>query len=129
MIPRGAIRLVAEIGPPEDFRTVRQLWRYAGLNLLERQSGKWRGRTTISRRGRSEIRHVLNLMALPLVRRRSLFGPYYRKKLDDDKMPGDKAMTCVMRKILKMFFGLSRSEQGFDEARVFTPASQYRRAA
>ena len=44
-------RLVAEIGPPDDFRTTAQLMRYAGLNLCERQSGKWRGRTTISRRG------------------------------------------------------------------------------
>ena len=43
--------------------------RYAGLNLCERQSGKWRGRTTISRRGRSELRYVLNLMSIPLVGR------------------------------------------------------------
>ncbi|WP_442505675.1 transposase [Novipirellula sp. SH528] len=33
-------RLVAEIGPPDDFRTLPQLMRYAGLNLCERQSGK-----------------------------------------------------------------------------------------
>lgn len=122
-------RLVAEIGPPDDFRTLAQLMRYAGLNLCERQSGKWRGRTTISRRGRSELRYVLNLMAIPLVGRQKMFGDYYWKKKDDDKMPGQKALTCVMRKILKMFFGWYKSGQEFDHQRVFMMASQHRQAA
>ncbi|MDM4015151.1 transposase [Roseiconus lacunae] len=51
-------RLVAEIGPPDDFTTINQLMRYAGLNLCERQGGNWKGRTMISRRGRSELRYV-----------------------------------------------------------------------
>lgn len=122
-------RLVAETGPPDDFRTLAQLMRYAGLNLCERQSGKWRGRTKISRRGRSELRYVLNLMAIPLVSRRKLLGEYYWKKKDCDKMPGQKALTCVMRKILKMFYGWYRSSEPFDPSRVFTMASQYRQAA
>ncbi len=103
--------------------------RYAGLNLCERQSDKWRGRTMISRRGRSELRYVLNLMALPLIRRKKLFGDYYWKKKEEDKMPGEKAMTCVMRKILKMFFGWYHSECEFDRRRVFLMASQYQQAA
>jgi len=122
-------RLVAEIGPPEDFQSIRQLTRYAGLNLCERQSGKWRGQTMISRRGRSELRYVLNLMALPLIRRSQLFGDYYWKKKEQDRMPGKKAITCVMRKILKMFFGLYRSEGEFQESRVFVMNSQYHAAA
>jgi transposase len=122
-------RLVAEIGPPDDFQTLNQLMRYAGLNLCERQSGKWRGRTTISRRGRSELRYVLNLMSIPLVGRPKMFGDYYWKKKDDDKMPGQKALTCVMRKILKMFFGWYRSGRQFDHGRVFVMASEHARAA
>ncbi|NND99238.1 MAG: transposase [Pirellulaceae bacterium] len=122
-------RLVAEIGPPDDFRTLSQLMRYAGLNLCERQSGKWRGRTKISRRGRSELRYVLNLMAIPLVGRRKLFGDYYWKKKETDKMPGQKANVCVMRKILKMFFGWYHSSEPFDHSRVFVMASQHAKAA
>jgi transposase len=122
-------RLVAEIGPPDDFQKLSQLMRYAGLNLCERQSGKWRGRTTISRRGRSELRYVLNLMSIPLVGRQKMFGDYYWKKKDDDRMPGQKALTCVMRKILKMFFGWYRSGSDFDHGRVFVMASQHAKAA
>ena len=47
----------------------------------------------------------------------------------DDKMPGEKAITCVMRKILKMFFGWYRSGCDFDQQRVFTMASEYKKAA
>ncbi|WP_144057377.1 transposase, partial [Novipirellula maiorica] len=122
-------RLVAEIGPPDDFRTLPQLMRYAGLNLCERQSGKWRGRTKISRRGRRELRYVLNLMAIPLVGRQKLFGDYYWKKKETDKMPGQKANVCVMRKILKMFFGWYHSGKPFDRERVFVMASEYSKAA
>lgn len=117
-------RLVAEIGPPDDFTTIKQLMRYAGLNLCERQSGKWRGRTTISRRGRSELRYVLNLMAIAVVSRERLFSEYYHSKKDNDKMPGQKALTCVMRKLLEMFFGWYKSGRRFDTDRVFVMASQ-----
>lgn len=117
-------RLVAETGPPSDFKTINQLMRYAGLNLCERQSGKWRGRTMISRRGRSELRYVLNLMSISVVSRGRLFSEYYRGKKDDDKMPGQKALTCVMRKLLKMFYGWYNSGKAFDSDRVFQMASQ-----
>lgn len=116
---RMLARLMAEVGPLDDFRSWRQLMRYAGLNLLERQSGKFKGQIKISRRGRSAIRHVLNKICLSLVQRQRLYGPYYRRKKDDDRMPGDKAMTCVMRKFLKMLYGWSQSGQQFDQVRVF----------
>ena len=110
-------RLIAEIGPLDDFQSWRQLFRYAGLNLLERQSGKYKGQVKLSRRGRSAIRWILNRISLSLVQRDRLFAAYYRKK--KERMPGDKAMTCVMRKFLKMLYGWSHCGQAFNERRVF----------
>lgn len=119
-------RITAETGPLSDFRSVKQLMRYAGLNLLERQSGKYKGQLKISRRGRSALRDVLNRACLPLTTGRALYGKYYRGKRDEDRMPGDKAMTCVMRKFLKMFFGWYQSGAAFDESRVFEQSSRRR---
>ena len=68
-------------------------------------------------------------MSIPLVGRQKMFGDYYWKKKDDDKMPGQKALTCVMRKILKMFFGWYRSGRQFDHGRVFVMASEHAKAA
>ncbi len=80
--------------------------------------------------GRSELRYVLNLMAIPLVGLRKLFADYYwKKKKESDKMPGQKANVCVMRKILKMFFGWYKSGEPFDQSRVFMMASAHSKAA
>ena len=44
-------------------------------------------------------------------------------------MPGQKANVCVMRKILKMFYGWYHSCEPFDRSRVFVMASQHAKAA
>ncbi len=82
-----AARILAETGPLSDFHSHRQLIKYAGLNLFQRRSGKWQGKTKISRKGRANLRHVLNMWALSLVSRGRIYSDYYRRKRDSDKMP------------------------------------------
>lgn len=121
-------RLFAEIGPPSDFQSWRQLMRYAGLNLIEKQSGKYRGKTKISRRGRARIRDILNRMAFPLTKKTALFGNYYHAKKQSG-MPGNKAMVAVMRKLLKMIWGLSQQQVSFDLARVQLSKQEFEKLA
>jgi hypothetical protein len=66
---------------------------------------------------------------LPLVKRDSLFGLYYHGKKERDGMPGTKAMTAVMRKFLKLFYGWYQSGGVFDRNRVFFCESQHGIAA
>lgn len=122
-------RLVAEIGPFADFKSWRQLYRFAGLNLRERRSGSYRGKTKITKKGRWLLRRVLTHIALSLVKRDRLFGTYYHHKRDVEKMHGAKAMVSVGRKVLKMIFGWYQSRKPFDANRVFTCVSQYQLAA
>jgi transposase len=122
-------RLFAEVGPLGHYQSWRQVLRMGGLNLCERKSGKYVGQTKISRAGRSAIRVILNQIALPLVKRDRLFGPYYHHKIGVQKMSGKKAMTAVARKVLKMIWGWYHSAAAFDAARVFHCESEYRRAA
>jgi len=122
-------RIVAETGPLSDFASWRKLMRFAGLNLRERQSGKYRGKTKIAKKGRSGLRKILSQVVLPLVTRDGLYGVYYHKKKEDTKMPGTKAMTIIMRKFLKMLFGWYRSGKAFDRERAFTCESSYLMAA
>jgi hypothetical protein len=122
-----AARIIAEMGPLHDFASYRQLFRYAGLNLCERSSGVWRGKTKIGRRGRANLRHVLNQWALSLVCQDRLFAEYYRRKRDEEKMPGSKAMVAVMRKALKMLYGWSQSSEAFNADRVSHDQSRYQK--
>lgn len=122
-------RIIAETGPLSDFDCWRKLIRFAGLNLRERQSGTYRGKTRISKKGRRGLRKVLSQAVLPLITRDGLYGEYYHNKKAATKMPGTKAMTIVMRKFLKMLFGWYRSGKAFDRERVFTCADSYLKAA
>ena len=122
-------RLLGEAGPLGAYSSWRQLLRMAGANLRERKSGKYVGQTRIARTGRPLLRAILNQMALPLVKRDRLFGPYYHHKTGVQRMPGPKAMTAVSRKIVKMIWGWYRSGEAFDARRVFTCSGEHRRAA
>lgn len=122
-------RFLGEAGPLSDYKSWRQLLRMAGTNLRERKSGKYVGQTRISRTGRPALRSVLNQMALPLVKRDRLFGPYYHQKIGVQKMDGNKAMTAVARKIVKMIWGWYRSGRAFDASRVFTCEGEHRQIA
>jgi len=121
-------RIVAETGPVSEFNTLRKFMRYAGLNLREKQSGTYRGKNKLSKKGRSLLRKVLSQSVLPLVKKEGLFGPYYHGKKVHG-MSGTKAMTAVMRKFLKLFYGWYKSGGSFDQNRVFACESQYQQAA
>lgn len=122
-------RMFGELGPIRDFNHWRQVLRYAGLNLKERESGKFKGQVKIARKGRSQLRRILNQIALPLVREGCLFGVYFHHKRKVQNVPGPKAMTAVSRKLVKMFWGWIQSGQAFDPQRVFACKGEYAQAA
>lgn len=114
-------RLIAETGPLRDFHDYRQVQRFLGLNLRQRQSGKYQGQDKISKKGRTLGRKVLYQIAFDsLIGEKKLYGDYYRRKKAKSGS-GTRAIVCVMRKALKMIFGVFRSEQAFDSKRVFAP--------
>lgn len=122
-------RLLGEIGPLDDFNHWRQLMRYGGINICERQSGKYQGQNKISKKGRPLLRKILNLIVLPLIKKSGLYGEYYHRKKDVDKMPGTKAMMVVSRNFLRKFYGWYKSGQAFDLERFFACETQYKKAA
>ena len=124
---KNLARLLAETGPLSDFTSWRMLLRYAGLNIQMRQSGQYRGQYKISKKGRPLLRKILGQVIFPLVRRSGLYGDYYRRKRLS--MPGQKAMTAVMRHFLRKLHGWYRSGQAFNTERHFTCAASYQRQA
>jgi len=122
-------RLLGETGPLGDFTNWRMLMRYAGLNIRMRQSGRYSGLNKITKKGRSLLRKVLQRIVFPLVRQGWLYGPYYHRKKEIDKMPGNKIITCVSRHFLKKFYGWYKSGEAFDQQRFFSCETQYRKAA
>jgi transposase len=122
-------RLLGETGPLGDFAGSRMLMRYGGLNIRMRQSGRYSGLNKITKKGRPLLRKVLQRIVFPLVRQNCLYGPYYHRKKEVDKMPGNKIITCVSRHFLRKFYGWYKSGEAFDQQRFFSCETQYRKAA
>jgi transposase len=125
----GLARLFAELGPVDDFESWRQVLKFGGMNIRQRQSGRYIGQNKITHKGRPQLRCVAMQLVLPLVRRGALFGDYYAQKTGVQKMPGPKAMTAVARKFIKMIWGWTRTATAFDAQRVFRAQSQRPQAA
>ncbi len=120
-------RILAETGPLTDFKTIKQLWRYAGLNLRQKQSGKMQGTNRLSKKGRSRLRRCAQQACIKLVIGGQLFGEYYHAKKARG-MAGNKALTAVSRRLLKLLHGIEKSGGAYQPERVFNQA-QLKQAA
>lgn len=114
-------RTAGEAGPFTDFHSARVLLRYAGINLRERTSGTYKGKTRISKKGRATLRKTLAQTTFPLLQRDRLYGAYYARKREGG-MSAQKAKTAVMRKFLVMLYAISLSGALFSEHRFTHPA-------
>ncbi|MCG8526149.1 MAG: transposase [Opitutales bacterium] len=116
-------RILSETGSLRDFKHHRALWKYAGVNICEKESGKMKGQDKISKKGRSRLRCCAQQASLNLVVKNGLFGSYYHHKRQQG-MAGNKAMLAVARKLLKLLYGLEKSGMPYNPQRVFESESQ-----
>jgi transposase len=109
-----AAGLIGEVGDFEQFGTIGELEKLAGLDLYEISSGKRKGNRHISKRGRSLMRKLLYFAALNTVRKgRVMHEPYQRYR--NKGMPKPKALVAIMRKLLRLIFALVRDHRVFIE--------------
>lgn len=121
-------RIVAQTGPFSDFASGRQIKRFGGLHLKVRQSGKYKGKVKLSKKGRVDIRTIMAQSIFHLIKKQGLFGQFFHAKKDNG-MPGTKAMTVVMRKMVDVLFALSKPGVVFDPNRLFSCENQHQNAA
>lgn len=109
-----AAKLLAEYGDFSQFENVREVVAFAGLNPKHRQSGSSvRGKTRISKIGRSSIRAALYMPAVNAKRWNPLLQPLVHR-LQEDGLSGTQIVVAVMRKLLHLAFGVLQSGQPFD---------------
>ena len=58
---------IAEVSDIRHFKSPKQIQKYAGLKLVENSSGKYKGRSRISKRGRRKLRRILYQVMIPLL--------------------------------------------------------------
>ena len=118
----SAAMLVGEIGDINRFDSYEQIRRYAGLNLVENSSGKHKGKTTISKRGRSLLRSILYRMAFTMVNKNKEIKQLYKylTTRKENRLKKKQAIVAVIGKILQIVYALVTKNEEYKATRVFT---------
>lgn len=107
-----AVTIVAETQGFENFRSLKQLWSYAGYDVRQRQSGKFRGRTRISKKGNKHIRRAMYMPVITLIQHSQTYRKFF-SHLKKRKEKGMIALTAVQRKLLGLIYTLWKNDAEF----------------
>jgi transposase len=101
-----AAGFIAEVGDIKRFSHPSQIQKLAGLNLIENSSGKHKGRTSISKRGRSKLRALLFRVIMPLVSKNNEFKMLHEYYTNRKENPLKKKQSLILLccKLIRIFF-------------------------
>ncbi|MFS0865683.1 IS110 family transposase [Fredinandcohnia sp. 179-A 10B2 NHS] len=110
----------AEVGDLSNYRDPRQIIKLAGLNLMMNQSGKHKGKTTITKRGRRRLRSILYQVARPLAFHNVGFKALhnYYKNRSKNPLTGKQSYVALGRKLIKILFVIGTQKREFSEERM-----------
>ena len=117
---------LADIGDLSRFHDVAEIIKLAGLAPVEQSSGKWKGQSKISKRGRKRIRAHLYTMAENVVKYDPAFMKIYDRLThrEDNPLNRNKALMSVAAKLLRVILHLLKSEEAYDPEKL-TEAIKY----
>ena len=104
-----AMNFLIEMGGDiQIYENDKKLIAASGLDPSTYQSGKYEGKSRISKRGNRHLRRVIWLMATKVIINNDLFKAYFKKRKQDG-LPYKKAVLATAHKLIRiMFVMLSR---------------------
>jgi transposase len=111
----SAASFLGEVGDPLRFTNARQICNYAGYNLVEDSSGKNKSGTSISKRGRKQLRSVLYLMASVMVARNPEMKALYEylKTRKENPLKKKQALVVISKKIITVIYSLIKNQETY----------------
>jgi transposase len=110
-----AATIVAETNGFAGFGSIKQLTSYAGLDVRIMESGKWKGKSKISKRGNSHIRKALYMPTLSKIVHDDTTSKHY-ERLKEKKGIGMVAVVAEERKLLGLMFSLWKKGEMYKQA-------------
>ncbi len=117
--PKTVAVLRAELGDVNRFSRTDEVIAYGGMDIEIKESGQWKGKAKLSKRGSGLLRRVLYLAAIRSIHLEgSPFGAYYRRLVQRGLRKGS-ALMAVMRKMLAVAAHLLKhEEESYDPSKV-----------
>ncbi len=111
---------LSEVGDIRRFNSPKQIRKLAGLELKENSSGKHRGRTSISKRGRKRLRKILFQVMLPMIQNNAEFREVYESFTVRQKNPlkGKQAIIAAGCKLIRVFYAILKHGVAYDPQKL-----------
>ncbi len=110
----SAVGLLLNIGDIERFPSAKHLASYFGLHPALKQSGDGSWRSRMSKKGRSEARGILYMVAYGSIQHNPLIRALYQR-LVAKGMSRAAALGVCMHKIARIIYGMLKNDTAFDE--------------
>lgn len=108
-----AYQLLAHVPDINRFSNAKQFAAFMGITPKHHQSGKLKGKTTLSRLGNPSLRKALYMAAMVSKRCNESIAPFVSRLKERGKQP--KVIICaVMRKLAHIIFGILKNKRPFD---------------
>ena len=110
----------AEVGDLRDYQHPRQIVKLAGLSLKENTSGKHKGQTKITKRGRKKLRALLFRAAMILVAKNKAFKAlhiYYTTR-SHNPLKKMQSLIALCNKLVRILFSIGKTQFTFREAKM-----------
>ena len=115
---------LAEVGDLSLFTSWHQIRKLAGLNLKEDSSGMHKGKTVISKRGRSRLRALLYRGVFFMVATNpefKLLHQHYKTRVDNPLKP-KQSLVALCGKLIRILFTMGTRHVDYDPIRALGPA-------
>lgn len=113
---------LAEVGDIRRFESPRQIQKLAGLSLKENSSGKHKGQTTISKRGRSRLRAILFNASIPLIATNPEFRilhEYYTTRAVNP-LKKKQSVIAISCKLIRVFYAILAKGAEYDGQKMLS---------
>ena len=107
-----AVTIAAETQGFDNFTSSRQLSSFAGYDIQLKESGNFKGKTKISKKGNSNIRRAMYMPSLSTISHSQTYKKIYNR-LNKKKENGLIAGTAIQRKLLGLIYTLWKSDSVF----------------
>ena len=113
---------MAEVGDLSRFDNPKQLQKLAGYTLVENSSGKHKGETRISRRGRKRLRYVLFEVAMSLLGKNQEFREIHQYYTTRENNPLKKmqSLIAIACKLIRVFYVVLTTGVDYDGSKMLS---------
>jgi transposase len=113
----SAVRILAEMGPVDNYKTPRELALFAGLCPIVNQSGKAKGKGVLFPYGNRQLRNALYMPVIVAMRVKSALFQFTERIRGNGDKSNKTVITAAMRKLIQVIHGMLSTGTDFDQAR------------